>query len=70
MRAAEPNRFLASMLGVHRPRVTVAAGVLQQAGLISYRRGVVTILDRAGLEAASCECYRVVRAARLQATGG
>lgn len=51
--------FLASMLGVHRPRVTVAAGMLQRAGFISYHRGKITIVDRAGLEAASCECYEV-----------
>jgi len=55
--------FLASMLGVHRPRVTVAAGMLQAARLISYSRGVVHIIDRAGLEAAACECYSVVREA-------
>lgn len=52
--------FLAAMLGVRRPSVTVAAGMLQQAGLISYHRGQVTILDRAQLEAASCECYRTI----------
>lgn len=55
--------FLASMLGVHRPRVTVAAGALQDAGLISYQRGVVSIRDRAGLERAACECYALVRTA-------
>jgi CRP-like cAMP-binding protein len=58
--------FLASMLGVHRPRVTVAAGMLQSAGLISYQRGTIRIVDRAGLEAASCECYAVVRAAHAR----
>lgn len=55
------HEFLASMLGSTRPTVSVAAGVLQRAGLISYRHGRITILDRPGLEAASCECYSTVR---------
>jgi CRP-like cAMP-binding protein len=54
--------FIAIMLGVHRPAVTLAAGALQNAGLIRYRRGKITILDRPGLEAAACECYRSDRA--------
>jgi CRP-like cAMP-binding protein len=54
------QEFLAAMLGVGRPSVTLAAGALQKAGLISYSRGSVTILDRRGLENASCECYRVL----------
>lgn len=55
------QEFLAQMIGVRRPSVTVVAGILQQAKLIEYRRGRVTVLDREGLEEAACECYRVVR---------
>jgi len=54
--------FLADMLGVHRPAVTIAAGALQTAGLIRYSRGRVQVLDRRGLEAAACPCYAIVRA--------
>jgi CRP-like cAMP-binding protein len=50
--------FVAMMLGVTRPAVTMVAGPLQKAGLITYHRGHVTIVDRAKLESASCECYR------------
>lgn len=55
------HEFLASMLGSTRPTVTLAAGALQRAGLISYKHGRITILDRAALERASCECYSTVR---------
>ena len=55
------QEFLADMLGVQRTTVTVVARALQAAGLIRYRRGVVDIVDRAGLEAIACECYRAVR---------
>ena len=56
------HEFLAVMLGVRRPTVSVVAGALQAAGLIRYRHGRVTVRDRAGLEAASCECYAIIRA--------
>jgi CRP-like cAMP-binding protein len=52
------QEFVAMMLGASRPTVTVVAGTLQRAGLIKYRHGRVTIVDREKLEAASCECYR------------
>ncbi len=53
--------FLSEMLGVRRPSVSVAAEALRDASLITYHRGKVTVLDRNGLEAASCECYRLIR---------
>ena len=54
------QEFLAMMLCVHRPGVTIAARLFQQAGLIRYNSGRITIMDRAGLEAAACECHGVV----------
>jgi len=54
------QEFVAMMLGTTRPTVTIVAGTLQRAGLITYRHGHLTILDREGLENTSCECYRVV----------
>ncbi|RPI56783.1 MAG: Crp/Fnr family transcriptional regulator [Acidobacteria bacterium] len=56
------HEFLATMLGVRRPTVTIVAATLQARGLIQYRRGSVAIADRAGLESASCECYQTVKA--------
>lgn len=56
------QEFLSSMLGVRRTTVTAVAGALQTAGLITYRRGRIQVLDRAALEDAACECYGVVRA--------
>ncbi len=55
------HELVAGMLGVRREGVTEAAGRLQQAGCISYRRGHISVLDRAALEARACECYAVVR---------
>jgi CRP-like cAMP-binding protein len=55
------QELIANMLGVRREGVTEAALKLQQAGLISYARGHITVLDRAGLEKRTCECYAVVK---------
>ncbi len=66
------HEFLGEMLGSRRATVTLSAGLLQSAGLIRYHRGRVTIVDRGGLEAVSCECYAVIKAAmdRVIATAG
>jgi hypothetical protein len=55
------QEFLAQMLGTRRSSVTVAAGILQRAGLISHSRGDVEIIDRSRLEDAACECYGIMR---------
>lgn len=55
------QELVANILGVRREGITEAAGKLQQAGIISYRRGHITVLDRSGLEDHACECYEVVK---------
>jgi CRP-like cAMP-binding protein len=55
------HEFLAHTLGVRRSGVTIAAGALQHQGLISYTRGDIRIVDRAGLEVAACECYGALK---------
>lgn len=57
--------FLASMLGTGRATVTVAAGILQKAGMIGYHRGAVKVVNRKGLEGAACECYARIRSFEL-----
>jgi CRP-like cAMP-binding protein len=64
------QEILSTMLGVHRPAVSIAAGTLQKAGLITYTRGRITIADRRGLEEASCECYRIVADEFVRVLGG
>jgi CRP-like cAMP-binding protein len=56
------QELIAGMLGVRRESVTEAAGILKDSGVISYRRGHITVLDRSGLQAHVCECYGVVKA--------
>lgn len=55
------QELVANMLGVRRESITEAAGKLQAAGLIRYRRGHISVLDRAGLKGRACECYHVVK---------
>jgi Mn-dependent DtxR family transcriptional regulator len=55
------QEFIAQMLGVHRPGVTIVALHLKEAGVISYRRGSITICDRTGLEKAACRCYKAIK---------
>lgn len=60
-RFAMTQEFMSHMLGVQRPGVTLALGALQRAGLVRHTRGILEVLDRTGLEEASCECYAHVR---------
>ena len=55
------QEVLSHMIGVRRPGVTLAVGVLQRAGLIRHGKGIMEVLDRSGLEAVSCECYELAR---------
>ena len=61
--------FLSQMLGVRRPAVTVAIGILERAGLIAHRRGRIRITDRTGLEEAACECYSLIRKRQVELQG-
>jgi CRP-like cAMP-binding protein len=61
--------FLAQMLGVRRPAVTVAVGILERAGLIAHRRGRIQVTDRSGLEGAACECYASIRGRQEELLG-
>lgn len=64
------HEFLGQMLGVHRPSVSIAAGMLQKEGLIDYSRGMITIRDRKRLEQASCSCYGFITAEYHRLLGG
>jgi CRP-like cAMP-binding protein len=63
------HEFLGQMLGARRPTVSLTAQGLQALGLIRYARGVITVLDRAGLEGAACTCYDVMEADYARAFG-
>jgi CRP-like cAMP-binding protein len=60
------HEIIADMVGVQRSIVSMTAGAFQKAGLITYSRGSITVLNRSGLEAASCECYRIVQRQLMQ----
>jgi DNA-binding transcriptional regulator YhcF (GntR family) len=56
----QTQEFLSHMLGVRRATVNVATGMLKKAGFIKYVRGKITVIDRSGLESASCDCYQAI----------
>ena len=64
------HEFLSHMLAARRASVTTPMGVLQRARLLDYRRGRITVLDGAGLEAASCECYQIITKEYERLMGG
>ena len=64
------HEFLAIMLGVRRPGVTLAVQSFRDHGMITYNHGSLTLLDRGGLERASCECYRFIQAEVSRLLGG
>ena len=64
------QEFLSQMLGVRRGTISVEARTLQQAGLIRYSRGQITILNRDGVEDCACECYSTIRAETDKMMGG
>jgi CRP-like cAMP-binding protein len=63
------QEFLAYMLGVHRPSISIAASTLKKAGLIRYERGTLTVLNTQGLEDGCCECYKTIEAQFEKALG-
>jgi CRP-like cAMP-binding protein len=63
------HEFLSELLGLRRQTVSITAGALQRAGLVTYRRGVMRIVDRTGLQAASCECYEYMRELLVRTVG-
>jgi hypothetical protein len=60
-RVVMTHELVAGILGVRRESITAVAGKLQRAGVLSYRRGHITVMERVGLEAAACECYTVMK---------
>lgn len=63
------QELIATMVGIRRSGVTVAAGMLSKAGIISYKRGLITILDQQALEALACECYYLVKSEFIRLVG-